>query len=224
MYGAPGSQTNQATVTAAGQDEADTFKSAAGMAKAFGIDPGVVLSIPEIHNAKRVAMLFPLENGESPVWQFEPRNPMFRKFGSSCNSILPRLGFSARNTAAKTTAAEPAAPSTSGPASDQNYARLVEDLIAENAQTWMVNRFVAGSVKSVSILSRDSSGRPSKVVAPYLFNGFNGRSQGSVTLTFADGLPGCLYFFDFPNTCRTPSRRIATAYSQGEYKSKCVSG
>ncbi len=84
----------------------------------------------------------------------------------------------------------------------------------------MMNRFVSGSVKTATISSTDSAGRPSKIVAHYLFDGFSGRTQGSVTLTFAQGLPECMYFFDFPTTCRAPSPKIVTSYSQGEYKNK----
>ena len=111
-------------------------------------------------------------------------------------------------------------PPSAGPVGDQNYAKLVEDLIEENAKTWMMNRFVSGSVTSVAIASNDGSNKPAKLQAHYLFNGFSGRSDGSVTITFMDGLPECLYFFDFPNTCKSPSRRVVTAYAQGEYRKK----
>ena len=107
-----------------------------------------------------------------------------------------------------------------GPAGEQNYTRLIEDLIADNSKTWAMNRFLSGSVTSVFIASRDRSGRPSKLQAHYLFDGFAGRMNGSVTITFSEGVPDCLYFFDFPETCRAASRRVVTAYAQGEYKNK----
>jgi hypothetical protein len=101
---------------------------------------------------------------------------------------------------------------------DSNYTRLVDDLIAENAQGWMLNRYVRGSTSSVTVSSRDSLGRPSKIVGSYSFDSANGRRQGSVTVQFSDGLPQCVFFFDFPTTCRTPSRRIITAYENGRYR------
>jgi len=118
--------------------------------------------------------------------------------------------------------AVPNASKTSGSPSDglpndQNYTKLIEDLVSENAKSWLMNRFVSGSAKNPTVISRDSAGRPSKLTAQYVFDGFSGRSPGTVTLTFSDGLPACLYFFDYPTTCRTPSRAIVTAYAEGQY-------
>jgi len=101
---------------------------------------------------------------------------------------------------------------------DSNYTRLLDDLIAENAQGWMLNRYVRGSVSGVSVSSRDALGRPSKIVGSYLFDGSKGRNKGSATVQFSDGLPQCIFFFDFPTTCRTPSRRIITTYEEGRYQ------
>jgi hypothetical protein len=101
---------------------------------------------------------------------------------------------------------------------DSNYSRLVDDLIAENAQGWMLNRYVRGSVSGVTVSSRDGQGRPARIVGSYSFDSANGRRQGSVTVQFSDGLPQCVFFFDFPTTCRTPSRRIITAYENGRYR------
>ena len=39
-----------------------------------------------------------------------------------------------------------------------------------------------------------------------------------VTVTFTDGLPACLYFFDLPSVCRAPSSRIIAAYDGGHYQ------
>ena len=108
--------------------------------------------------------------------------------------------------------------SPDAPFKDSNYSRLVDDLIAENAQGWMLNRYVRGSASGVTVSSRDAQGRPSKIVGSYSFDSANGRRQGSVTVQFSDGLPQCVFFFDFPTTCRTPSRRIITAYESGRYR------
>jgi hypothetical protein len=98
---------------------------------------------------------------------------------------------------------------------DQNYTRLVEDLILDQSKTWFMNRYVSGSTSNVVVSSKDAEGRPAKLVARYLFNG---RNQGSVTIEFSEGLPQCMYFFDLPTTCRTPNRRIVAAYSSGAYQ------
>ena len=112
----------------------------------------------------------------------------------------------------------PSKPSPGAPFKDSNYTKLLEDLVAEHSRAWMMNRYVGGSVSAVTVSSRDELGRPAKIVGQYLFDGFNGRSRGSVTLQFADGLPECLYFSDFPTTCRAPSRRIIAAYENNRYQ------
>jgi hypothetical protein len=101
------------------------------------------------------------------------------------------------------------------PFKDQNYTRLLEDLIAEQSRTWLLNRYVPGSTSGVVVSSRDAAGRPSQIVGKYVFNG---RNPGSVKVSFSDGVPECMYFFDFPSTCKTPNRRIVAAYSNGEYQ------
>lgn len=101
---------------------------------------------------------------------------------------------------------------------DSDYQRLIDELVAENAMGWMINRYIAGSASQVSVTDRDSAGRPIQIRASYLYNGFEGQSRGGVTLIFRDGLPECLYFADAPQNCRLPSRRIITAYEKGEYR------
>jgi hypothetical protein len=94
---------------------------------------------------------------------------------------------------------------------DQDYVRLIEDLVADQAGTWAVNRYVSGSVRNVSISARDAAGRPLRMAASYSYDGFNGRSPGSVDVHFTDGSPDCMYFFDAPTSCRTPNRKIVAA-------------
>jgi hypothetical protein len=98
-----------------------------------------------------------------------------------------------------------------------DYRRLLEDLVFDYAKTWAMNRYVSGSVTDVNV-SRDERGRPSRVAARYQYVGFNGNSQGSVTLEFADGYPECMYFFDYPSVCKTPNRKIIAAYENGSYR------
>ena len=106
-------------------------------------------------------------------------------------------------------------PSTDSLSKNQNLPKLLADLVLEQSRTWVMNRFVSGSVSNVVVSSRDSDGRPSKVTGSYLYNG---QSRGSVTISFSDGLPECMYFFDFPTTCRTPNRRVVEAYANGAYR------
>jgi hypothetical protein len=106
-------------------------------------------------------------------------------------------------------------PSPDTLSKSQNLTKLLQDLILEQSRTWLMNRFVSGSVSNVAVSSRDADGNPSKVTGSYLYNG---QSRGSLTISFSNGLPECMYFFDFPNTCRTPSRRVVEAYASGVYR------
>lgn len=91
-----------------------------------------------------------------------------------------------------------------------DYAHLIDGLIADQSRTWALNRYMRGSVSGVSVSAPDGS--PSRVAASYSFDGFNGRSRWSVELTFTGGRPVCLEFWDAPGVCRTPSRSIVAEH------------
>lgn len=103
------------------------------------------------------------------------------------------------------------------PFKDADYVRLVDDLIFENSRAWMANQYVKGSAGDVVVRQRDAQGRPAMVEAKYRFDSFGRQNEGSVKLRFTDGRPECLFFFDFPNTCREANPRIVTAYENGVY-------
>ncbi len=101
---------------------------------------------------------------------------------------------------------------------NQDFKKLVEDLVYENSRQWNFNRYHEGSIDNVQILSKDAQQRPTEIKADYFFTGWNGKSKGSVRITFTNqGLPNCLYFSDFPTTCRSASRKITGRYAQGTY-------
>jgi len=101
-----------------------------------------------------------------------------------------------------------------------NYAALIEDLVREESRTWRMNRYVAKSTSNVTIGPRDQDGYPKNIRANYLFQGFGAKKhRGSVRISFASGVPECLYFFDFPQRCRKPQERIIESYSGGRYTS-----
>jgi len=114
----------------------------------------------------------------------------------------------------------PAAPKalSAGTLADSDYNRLLEDLIADQAKTWLANRYLPGSASQM-IVAHDPTGRPSMIRAKYLFTSplTSGRTQGSVNVSFTDGMPTCIYFSDAPGTCQTPDRRLVTKYATGGY-------
>ena len=114
----------------------------------------------------------------------------------------------------------PAAPKvlSAGELANSNFNRLLEDLIADQARTWALNRYVPGSTSQI-IVAHDPTGRSSMIRAKYSFTSplTSGRTQGSVNVSFTNGMPTCVYFSDAPNTCQTPDRRIVSKYSSGGY-------
>ena len=100
---------------------------------------------------------------------------------------------------------------------NQNLTKLAEDLVFEHSKTWAMNRYQRGSISSVSEV-KDTNGKLIEIRTRYVYQGFSGRNNGSVRITFTDGLPECLYFFDFPNACRTANRKIVAQYAGGNYQ------
>ncbi|MFD1162423.1 hypothetical protein [Hwangdonia seohaensis] len=100
---------------------------------------------------------------------------------------------------------------------NQNLTKLAEDLVFEHSKTWAMNRYQRGSISDVSEI-KDNQGKLIEIRTKYVYQGFSGRNNGSVRITFTDGLPECLYFFDFPNACRTADRKIVAQYAGGNYQ------
>lgn len=106
---------------------------------------------------------------------------------------------------------------TGGPEGAQDFTSLIDDLVANQAQTWSFNKYVPGSISGVRIESKDQQDRPTTVRANYSYKGFGNSSNGWVQITFEKGLPKCMYFFDFPTNCKTPNSSIVASYAQGNY-------
>ncbi len=103
---------------------------------------------------------------------------------------------------------------------NQDVQKLLEDLVYQNSRQWNFNRYQKGSVQDVNIISTDTKGRPYKIKGFYTYSGFSGSKKGSVILTFdGNGMPDCLYFYDFPTTCRPANRKIVNNYAQNNYAS-----
>ncbi|MBM4257550.1 MAG: hypothetical protein FJ147_16840 [Deltaproteobacteria bacterium] len=116
------------------------------------------------------------------------------------------------------TASSVITPPAGQPFKDQNYRKLIEDLILDDTKRWgAFAQFISGSVTSTSIEERDKLGRPLRVIAPYSWEGLQGRTSGRVTLTFSDGLPECLTYSETSSVCHSPNRRIVARYLEGGY-------
>ncbi|WP_431126244.1 hypothetical protein [Flagellimonas flava] len=103
-----------------------------------------------------------------------------------------------------------------GPSGEQNFDKLIDDLVSDQAKTWAFNRYISGSISNIKKYA-NSKGVPSELIANYSYKGFSGSSAGSVRITFDNGLPKCIYFFDFPNNCKSPNSGILASYAKGDY-------
>jgi hypothetical protein len=101
-------------------------------------------------------------------------------------------------------------------ASGQNYERLVDDLISQESSAWMMNRYSSGSAV-VNAVQHDSGGQTRQVDARYRFMTMGHPGMGNVRVMFGDGIPQCLYFSDFPSTCRAPSPKVVSDYKRNQY-------
>jgi hypothetical protein len=148
--------------------------------------------------------IFKLNSCNSPgVQRFEENlklfalnKPAIRMEGSSKYAVMKKSG---------------------GPTGSQDYNKLIDDLVANQSKTWSFNRYSSGSISAVSVLSNDSEGRPKSIKANYSYSGFGSNGQGWVKIDFTNGLPKCIYFFDFPNNCKTPNSSIVASYAKGDY-------
>ncbi|MEP7351725.1 MAG: hypothetical protein ABI824_00695 [Acidobacteriota bacterium] len=105
------------------------------------------------------------------------------------------------------------------PFKDQNYTKLISDLVVDDAQKWgAFAKLSGGGVPSSSVSSRDAEGRPAKVVSPYSYENILGRQSATVTLTFEEGMPQCLTYSETPAVCHAPNRKIVAAYLDGRYQ------
>ncbi|RTE55439.1 hypothetical protein EHW67_02410 [Arenibacter aquaticus] len=104
-----------------------------------------------------------------------------------------------------------------GPKGVQNLNKLVDDLVANQAKTWAMNKYVPQSISGLTVLKKDSQGQPLVAKANYTYQFFGKSGEGWVQISFENGLPKCLYFHDFPQNCKTPGSSIVSSYAQGSY-------
>jgi hypothetical protein len=165
-------------------------------------------SVDMAHKAKALlfdmARIFELNSCDSPeLERFEENLKLF-----ALNQSSIRMQGVSKYTAMK---------KSGGPAGEQDFKSLIDHLVADQSKTWMFNRYVRGSISGVTFLGEDSQGRPTEIKANYQYSGFTGNNKGWVKITFSNGLPNGIYFFDFPNNRKTPGSSIVASYAQGNY-------
>jgi len=173
------------------------------------LDPNAMgNSVDLMHKAKGLKndmlQIFKLNSCNSPsIRRFEENLKLF-----ALNKPGIRMEGSSKYAAMK---------KSGGPTGSQDYNSLIDDLVANQSKTWSFNRYTEGSISAVSVLSTDGEGRPKSLKANYNYTGFGSNGQGWVKIDFNNGLPHCIYFFDFPSNCKTPDSSIVASYAQGNY-------
>ena len=104
-----------------------------------------------------------------------------------------------------------------GPAGDQNYSKLLNDILGNQSKTWAMNRYVPNSISNVREFKSSDKTQTVSLTANYNFSGLLGKQTGAVTVKFKDGLPDCIYFSDFPNNCKKPNGALVANYGLGQY-------
>ncbi len=172
-------------------------------------DPNAIgNSMDKVHKLKGLkndmAKIFILNPGNSPsIKRFEENLKRF-----ALNKPAIRMKTESKYTAMK---------KAGGPSGVQNLDKLFDDLVANHAKTWAMNKYVPRSISRLAVLKKDSKGRPLLVKANYTYQFFGKSGEGWVQINFENGLPKCLYFHDFPRNCKTPASGVVAAYAQGSY-------
>jgi hypothetical protein len=109
-----------------------------------------------------------------------------------------------------------AAATTPAYSRDADFQKLLDDAILQASASWLMNKYVPRSVSGVNVTRRDTSGRVEEVAGRYLYRGF-GNGTGSVKLSFVDGIPSCLYFWDQPGNCNPVSKTLLADWERGYY-------
>jgi hypothetical protein len=104
-----------------------------------------------------------------------------------------------------------------GPGGDQDYSKLLNDILGNQSKTWAMNRYVPNSISNVREYKSSDKTQTVSLTANYNFSGLMGKQTGSVTVKFKDGLPDCIYFSDYPNNCKKPNGALIANYGLGQY-------
>lgn len=191
----------------------DTYKHMFAATKGFGLEfGGAVMPNPRqiaeaaVTRAKDMEALVKTNGCNSPgLMRFQENLRLFamsRPFGIRPNgSLEPPIPI----------------PSPGKAFEDPNYVALLEELIKGEARSWQVYKYVLKSIANPTITSRDALGRPLDISAKYRFAGMDDFQTGSMRVTFIDGYPACLYFWDKPNSCRVPNKMVVSKYVYGAF-------
>jgi hypothetical protein len=92
----------------------------------------------------------------------------------------------------------------------QSLNQQLDRVIAEDARSWLINRYTPGSARDASVVDFDPATGRAVVFGRYTYNG---SSTGWIRVVFNQAKPQCVEYHDFAGTCRAignnPSHYIA---------------
>jgi hypothetical protein len=92
----------------------------------------------------------------------------------------------------------------------QQLNRQLDEVIARDARSWLVNRYNLGSARDARI--EESNAQTGRMVVFGRYT-FNGSATGWIRVVFSGSTPQCVEYHDFQGTCRAvgnnPSHYVA---------------
>ncbi len=106
------------------------------------------------------------------------------------------------------------------PKAEQNYTKLVNDIVNDLSQHWALNVFIPNSAYEVEAFNNPYSNLLVTIRARYNYRSMGTTHTQYVTIKSKDGIPECVFFADFPQNCKKPSKEILLDYVKGNYNLK----
>ena len=131
--------------------------------------------------------------------------------------------YSSRNFVAPTTT------TTSRNTEAAGYAKILDGIVAQDSETWAVNRYQRGSMTNATIVSGSPTGPQITVRGYYTYMWRDESKTGWVDAVFVNGKLSCIRYHDYPDDCRAPrdireieaaQRRMAAAQEQQERRER----
>lgn len=84
----------------------------------------------------------------------------------------------------------------------QGYDRILDKIVSEDSQTWMVNQYIPGSMRNATIVSQSSDGTEIAVRGFYNYTYGKNNLEGWVEARFDGSRLNCIRYHDRPDDCR----------------------
>lgn len=106
---------------------------------------------------------------------------------------------------------------------EQDFTKLMEDLLIADSKKWQTVYYVRNSVKSIQV-EKDSKGIPTRIRSDYTFGLKKQRKKSVVEVKLKNGVPYCIYFPTNPNNkcTRALDRNVMAKLVNGDYSKEDI--